>query len=647
MATILTSRQPWTRRPSGLVTPNWGSASAAGLIGWATALPCGAREHLSGTSLTPRSGTTTEPHPSQGGWAVRADANNEAYSVDTPVWLKAPWPITIAAWVQLVGTPDNAAAFAGVGHNTTAASPYVAYVLYYATTGGYQFAINNGTTFAGLSANRTYVAGELVHLIGLCGGSTGTKIYVNGVQSGSSTTARNNPAYGATSNLFLGEQYPTQNRNPNASTLEVRVYGRVLSDGEIAALVDQRTRWELYAPETRVTFFDLGAVTPTAYAASDTFAVTLTDAFVLDGSAFASDTLPVKLTEATLLDGTLAVADTLPVVLTEAIVLAGTLDTVDSFAVQVSEATVLGSTLTLAESFPVVVSEALVLAGTMDVLDTLPVTVTEALPLINGTLDVLDTLPVILSEDVRSDGTTDPSESVGIGIADVVIIDATLDALDTFAVVLAEVGTAEEWVASAIAYLFAADTLAVVLTELVFGEGTADVSDTLPVTLSEALIIDSTFAVAETWAIQLLENAYPTVEILATDALPVGMDAEAVVLLIGLTPSEALALGLMTDLLIDGTATATEALRAGVTDAAPVLLVTVEALEALPVGVGDQGYLTINLDALDTWPVVLTEQGYQALGAETIDKAGAAGAMPWDRRLWRVHPFRATIRRKV
>lgn len=435
---------------------------------------------------------------------------------------------------------------------------------------------------------------------------------------------------------------------------------------------------DVYGTETLPIGFGTEATTVlSALAPSDTLPVGLSESLIINGTAAPSDTFGAGFSEAVTLLASVAPSETLPIGLApETVDVFGALDGADTFAVVLAEAASYVDLFALTDVFAA---------------DILAVVLAAEVPTLLAAVVPADTTPVGLSEDRIGDATTDAADTLPAGLVESLIINGTADVADVFSVVLAEAATYVDLFA--FTEVFAAETLAVALaaepitllaavmpadalplgvTEDVLGEGTAAPSETLGADLAESPLIDAsldgvdTLAVglvevgeifdilvplievlgADTFAVALADAAHPTIDFVALDTLPVGVSAETVVLLVTVTPADAAALGLSdANLIIAGTADAADTLPAGMTDTL-LIVATIEPTDTLAVGADDLGYLTYLFDASDTLPVALADLGYQALGAEVIPAAGATGGMSWDRRQWRVAPFRATIKRR-
>jgi hypothetical protein len=167
---------------------------------------------------------------------------------------------TFAAWVctsslaqqWVMGKTRNATAFSGIRCNVDGGA--LAVSAWYRDTGS-----DNADTDS---------AGKLTLRVGL-----GDWVFLVGVRNGTTVTAyKNGVLFNATTNAALGDcdntgswgigHFETTARWQGQITHLCLWPNRALTLTEIRALYAPRTRWELYAPQIRRTYYDLGGEPP-------------------------------------------------------------------------------------------------------------------------------------------------------------------------------------------------------------------------------------------------------------------------------------------------------------------------------------------------------------------------------------------------
>jgi hypothetical protein len=154
---------------------------------------------------------------------------------------------TLVAWAQTGATGNRF-----LIDKTIVASPYTGYVLEMDNNHA-RLQVNDGSNFSLLEGSVTINDGKPHLLVATRSGATG-KVYVDGVldasgtvQSGSVTT---------TANLSLGRyQHGGAEFVWSGPLAEVRLYQVALTADRVAALWHPRTRWELYRPPRRPSYF--------------------------------------------------------------------------------------------------------------------------------------------------------------------------------------------------------------------------------------------------------------------------------------------------------------------------------------------------------------------------------------------------------
>lgn len=286
MAAIWTSKQPWTRRPSGIVTPNAGSPQATGLLVWWPIEWAGTGTNNGGsaTHYTPyKAGRNPFGHHhaldlNTGGWSH----SNIRHNRELGGWAFDPSGVTYAGYNNARGNlgieggnlgPVNAPHSVSVWVNPnnvllnggTAPIGWGDYDdgtlnssrgIYVGTGPVWGFGRRGVTT---VTSSVAPVVGRWDHLVGVTNGTNLHRFYVNGVLAGESTTAwseTNTLDWLLTNCAYRSSGYSGEGLNGQVS--DIRFYTRALSGGEVRALYDPRSRWELYQPLVRRVVFDLG-----------------------------------------------------------------------------------------------------------------------------------------------------------------------------------------------------------------------------------------------------------------------------------------------------------------------------------------------------------------------------------------------------
>lgn len=158
------------------------------------------------------------------GGGLLADANDERAAVLAPAGLKiGSWPLTIAVYFDLIGTPTDGAGIFGVNYSVPESSPYFGYALD-TTTGPVARAWFNSTgNFISL-AGATTLSGTGIALM-LTFDANRREIWLNGVSDANDTTPWvTAPSYTASSEVFAGAYMDGLARNPNVRVRQAYIW---------------------------------------------------------------------------------------------------------------------------------------------------------------------------------------------------------------------------------------------------------------------------------------------------------------------------------------------------------------------------------------------------------------------------------------
>lgn len=248
MAMVITSRAPWRCRPSGLVALDKTSPQAHGLMAWWPATPAGFnRDRVSGQfSTSAAAGTAACP---LGDVAVNVAGANPT-DCGTRADLSALTAITLCAWVGEMTAIGSDTRIVQVGDKGT--SPFVRYALEWGTS-DFKVETNDGASAVSTASGLGPFVWETWHHVCAVISSVERAVYVNGkkgtagagVTPATTTDACSIGYSTAFSNYFVGK------------IADVRIYNRALSADEVARLYDPGTRWSLYAPMVKRSYFDM------------------------------------------------------------------------------------------------------------------------------------------------------------------------------------------------------------------------------------------------------------------------------------------------------------------------------------------------------------------------------------------------------
>lgn len=252
MALILTSRVPWRRRPSGLVEIDRSSPLAVGLEalidvrgGAVLDLVSGARGAVYGSGTTFGVGTIGDYLRTTGAGGVTLSSPRLSSKASTHV-----------AWMRIVGTPGSYGGVfsiaSGDGSNQTLS------LQRQATLSGltvYKSSSDSGMT-GGAWVDLQTDAPALLSVVSP--DSTSSSVLLNGVAYFSGTGSTSPGAITSPRLVIGGERSANTTNTCPVEYCTGGVWSRALSSAEIWALYDPATRWSLYAPLVRRTYFDIG-----------------------------------------------------------------------------------------------------------------------------------------------------------------------------------------------------------------------------------------------------------------------------------------------------------------------------------------------------------------------------------------------------
>ena len=168
------------------------------------------------------------------GIGLRFNAANERYVVTAPGYLKILPPLSIAVRLIYIGTPSAYSGVFGINYKAAPAAPWNAYCLNADINGKPQLSVNDGTS----SINSGYFQDVWTfypfYFVTTIPTTTTQFVYTNGQNPLTAFTINmgTGPKYDATSQLYLGEQNPSDNRTSNIVLVDAKIWGRALSAAE-------------------------------------------------------------------------------------------------------------------------------------------------------------------------------------------------------------------------------------------------------------------------------------------------------------------------------------------------------------------------------------------------------------------------------
>lgn len=260
MLSIITSktREVQSRRPRGPLVVNTASPQFFGLVAWYPAVPGmmtagnGWASAVNTRFALTNNGPTVKYDQLMGRSFLFDDAASQYFTIGSAILTAEP--ISLTAWFQ-----SDDAAVSGVLidlHNSASTTFRNCYQLIADSTA-------DGSGVAALSASATALSvarSTNDHVIGspnlgvaVFFSNSDRRAYCNGTGKATETTSRvpsgvNNASIGRVtssvpSNYFSGTIY------------DARIYNRALTDSDVYRLYDLKTRWDLYYPIGRVSYF--------------------------------------------------------------------------------------------------------------------------------------------------------------------------------------------------------------------------------------------------------------------------------------------------------------------------------------------------------------------------------------------------------
>ena len=255
MPLILTSRIPWHRRPSGPISINRASPLSLDLLGVWT--PSGS----TGMFASPLS--TDGAVPVMTWWdgpALDFSGSNLGYvPIASRQHFVTPW--TVAAWVRADATTDDARA---VAFTTNSQNPILALQI---TSGAWDLWTRSDTDVThSTPQSSAVVVGRWTLLVArsFSTSAVALSLAVDGrpVDSLDVATAPSPLTSTFLSLAGIWRGFPAAWLD--CAVASVQYWNRALSDAEIWALYDPRTRWELYQPLVKRSYFDMAGGAPPA-----------------------------------------------------------------------------------------------------------------------------------------------------------------------------------------------------------------------------------------------------------------------------------------------------------------------------------------------------------------------------------------------
>lgn len=173
-------------------------------------------------------------------------------------------PMTLVAWWLM---SDTAANYTPLSIGTAAGSARWQLTGNSTSTNLRATSVNSAGTVGEATSSPTYAANQWLHQVGVFASSTDRRSFVNGENKATDTTAISVSGVDRTT---LGARYASGAIGAylNGRISDVRIYNRALSDEEVFALYNPATRWDLYYPIGRKSWFPVGKAASAA-ASSD------------------------------------------------------------------------------------------------------------------------------------------------------------------------------------------------------------------------------------------------------------------------------------------------------------------------------------------------------------------------------------------
>ena len=178
-------------------------------------------------------------------------ATGRGAEMTLPTALRIPRPLTLAVFMEVVGSPDQFANIVALTANNTDSFPFVVHAVtnvngnftmqWWSDSQGDKFTTESGVT---LSSKLNAAPFWLV----FTDAPASHLLYIDGTLAAQDTNSHGTNAngYSSTSMLAIGN-YTGTNRSSGIVIHEARVYGRVLSPTDVVALCQPGARFDLYA----------------------------------------------------------------------------------------------------------------------------------------------------------------------------------------------------------------------------------------------------------------------------------------------------------------------------------------------------------------------------------------------------------------
>lgn len=236
---------------------NLGSRQAIGLIAWYPGSPNAQRTNnnlgnLVNSQFTlTNNGTVPSSFDQSMGRVMTFNGSSQYYEMNSAIITS--YPFTMAAWAMSTSQTLTNPIFQ-IGNSTVATNRSRWWISFAgAGTDGAQFrnASSNGVTQ--IESTTQYVAGRWHHVCAVATSSTAYAVFLDAAGKNTGTTDRTPSGLDRTT---IGRQTSTGSGDYHVGPIaEVRLYKTALSDTAVYALYDPDTRWELYYPIGRVSYF--------------------------------------------------------------------------------------------------------------------------------------------------------------------------------------------------------------------------------------------------------------------------------------------------------------------------------------------------------------------------------------------------------